>query len=687
MKNNKGFTMVELLAAIAILALLVVMAFPTMRALQGRNEKQKYEEYGKSMVSAAKLYTDSYAEDLFPREYKNEFAIISSEDLEKKDLLKKIGFNDVSCINSESFIAVAKYGDDYQYCLSLKCKNKSGNIVYEETNKEGICKTYDTIKVIYEYDPGGGLPKRTHPDPIIKGDDTYYALNPSKFGNFDFSANHQVFEGWVKQGTTERIGIGDKINPSDLKSNLTLTADFRPFKYKVDYSANGGTGTVTEHWCNYGANCTLRANGYTFKGHTFQNWKDGSEKTYNAGQPYKNLVSTDGGSITLSANWRKNRVYVLYNANGGSLTNPYLRDFTLSDGWVAKNNNIKFFDYSYGGKLTVDGLIDYNNPNYVNLSRTGYTVPNKEEWVENANGTGTTYDMSYQFETSKFCDASNGDCTKNVYVNWKPKTINVTFNCNGGTGGGTQTFVYGTANQAFNKTCTRTGYTMTGWNTKADGTGTSYATASSVSNDWINTNSPAITLYAKWQYNECTTVNVVWNQEFPTDQQIINNDNTLTNLASVTTYRWDYEKKECGSSGDRPYRSYKLRHLMCRCTIDKLTRKYCGTSEHKDVTSLTHSSGHAHIYYHDNDNGKKACNGDYNVNSYVRLVCKKGKLSSSSPTLIYHGYVFFWGAVQAPYNNFSPNKYWTHNGGDHNDRVPKESTNTQACNHACKALY
>ena len=133
MKNNKGFTMVELLAAIAILALLVVMAFPTMRALQGRNEKQKYEEYGKSMVSAAKLYTDSYAEDLFPREYKNEFAIISSEDLEKKDLLKKIGFNDVSCINSESFIAVAKYGDDYQYCLSLKCKNKSGNIVYEET--------------------------------------------------------------------------------------------------------------------------------------------------------------------------------------------------------------------------------------------------------------------------------------------------------------------------------------------------------------------------------------------------------------------------------------------------------------------------------------------------------------------------------------------------------------------------
>ena len=41
MNNNKGFTMVELLAAIAILGLLMIMAFPTMRAVQSRNEKRK----------------------------------------------------------------------------------------------------------------------------------------------------------------------------------------------------------------------------------------------------------------------------------------------------------------------------------------------------------------------------------------------------------------------------------------------------------------------------------------------------------------------------------------------------------------------------------------------------------------------------------------------------------------------
>ncbi len=40
--NKKGFTMVELLAAVAILGLLTVMAFPTMRALQSRNDQKKY---------------------------------------------------------------------------------------------------------------------------------------------------------------------------------------------------------------------------------------------------------------------------------------------------------------------------------------------------------------------------------------------------------------------------------------------------------------------------------------------------------------------------------------------------------------------------------------------------------------------------------------------------------------------
>ena len=39
--NNKGFTMVELLVAMAIMGLLVIMAFPTIRSIQMNNQEKK----------------------------------------------------------------------------------------------------------------------------------------------------------------------------------------------------------------------------------------------------------------------------------------------------------------------------------------------------------------------------------------------------------------------------------------------------------------------------------------------------------------------------------------------------------------------------------------------------------------------------------------------------------------------
>ena len=62
--DDKGFTLVELLVSMSIMGLLIIMAFPTIRTIQTNNTNSKFEEYGKAAVSAAKLYTDSYAEDL-----------------------------------------------------------------------------------------------------------------------------------------------------------------------------------------------------------------------------------------------------------------------------------------------------------------------------------------------------------------------------------------------------------------------------------------------------------------------------------------------------------------------------------------------------------------------------------------------------------------------------------------------
>ena len=74
------------------------------------------------------------------------------------------------------------------------------------------------------------------------------------------------------------------------------------------------------------------------------------------------------------------------------------------------------------------------------------------------------------------------------------QTFTLTFNANGGTGTmAAQTFEAGVSQAIAANAFTRSGYTFTGWNTNADGSGTSYTDKQSI------TLSQDITLYAQWE--------------------------------------------------------------------------------------------------------------------------------------------------------------------------------------------
>ena len=73
-----------------------------------------------------------------------------------------------------------------------------------------------------------------------------------------------------------------------------------------------------------------------------------------------------------------------------------------------------------------------------------------------------------------------------------PATI--TFNANGGSGSVSAISTYvGVANTIPSNSLTRTGYTFNGWNTASDGSGTTYATGSTIAP------TGDVTLYAQWQ--------------------------------------------------------------------------------------------------------------------------------------------------------------------------------------------
>lgn len=88
-RNNKGFTLVELLVTISILGIVSVMAMPIVRNIVEANNMKKFITYKDSVESSAKLYVDSYAEDLFGKRNSG-CTYVTYDQMQEKSLIKDI---------------------------------------------------------------------------------------------------------------------------------------------------------------------------------------------------------------------------------------------------------------------------------------------------------------------------------------------------------------------------------------------------------------------------------------------------------------------------------------------------------------------------------------------------------------------------------------------------------------------
>lgn len=117
------------------------------------------------------------------------------------------------------------------------------------------------------------------------------------------------------------------------------------------------------------------------------------------------------------------------------------------------------------------------------LIKTGYSFAG---WNTTAGGTGTAYASGSSFTMA----AANVI----LYAQWSPATNTVTFNANNGTGTMVnQTILIGNTAALTTNAFTRTGYSFSGWNTLADGSGTAFANGAN-----YTMGSSSITLYAQW---------------------------------------------------------------------------------------------------------------------------------------------------------------------------------------------
>ena len=171
------------------------------------------------------------------------------------------------------------------------------------------------------------------------------------------------------------------------------------------------------------------------------------------------------------------------------------------------------------GKASIDAYL------VTREQEAGTTLITRVDGTSNETGTPVTENIAVLNNTKIYVEASATDGYTDVTINAgtkdvtnpgiitiqknttisshaKSKELILAFDANGGTGTmPNQTIVYGTATNLSANTFTKTGYTFTGWNTKADGSGTSYTDGQSILITKEDT--PKLeTLYAQWTANQ-----------------------------------------------------------------------------------------------------------------------------------------------------------------------------------------
>lgn len=139
-----------------------------------------------------------------------------------------------------------------------------------------------------------------------------------------------------------------------------------------------------------------------------------------------------------------------------------------------------------------------------------------------------------------------------VQLKFKTNTYTVTYNGNGATSGSTanSSHTYGVEKTLTSNGFTRIGYTFAGWNTKANGSGTSYSDKASVKN-LTSTNGGTVTLYAQWSLK--VPYNIFFDAYPKRDKIKIEAGCTGTNITNVTVYyransTGDYSSLNLGTS-------------------------------------------------------------------------------------------------------------------------------------------
>jgi uncharacterized repeat protein (TIGR02543 family) len=334
-----------------------------------------------------------------------------------------------------------------------------------------------------------------------------------------FSLAGHTFAGWAETPDGAVVYADSATLTEDLATTqggtVTLYAQWTANTYTIAFDGNndGATGSTSSIAKTYGTNATLTANGFSLTGHTFAGWAttpDGDVAYDDNAAVTSDLTTAQGATVTLYAKWTANKTAITLNPNGGTggtgivtatydssvlapstFTAPTRTGYTLTGYFTAASGGTKV--------ITEAGTLVANASGYTDATgkwaREGAAVTLYVQWTAETNPDG-----------GGGGGGGGGSDTTTYYT--------ITYNANGGAGG---RLVSGISYYGKHTVLTQTaadvrhgGYTFDGWNTRANGRGTSYTPGDSI------TVTGTITLYAQWTLtggNNSSSGNLVGTQK------------------------------------------------------------------------------------------------------------------------------------------------------------------------------
>ena len=458
------------------------------------------------------------------------------------------------------------YNSDYSQCTpstrsSVNPSDRENSIGFRLVRS--AVSEFAVIKNTVTFISNGGSSVASQ---TVKNGETAYEPSTSRTG--------YLFEGWYIE---ENNTIFDFATP--VMQDIYLTAKWKPIEYRVIFDTNfptgstGGSGSLSNYPTKYDQIIELpditlitEPHGYHFKIWSLD--PDSETLTYNTSNPQiKNLVSEDGGTITLYAIWDENEKHYIHYENidyGDVDTSALKSDFKESvsvasseigepsgtrtgytfSGWYysqdgdGNGTGQQFTGWAPGEKIAdvylyakwtpITYKIVFNPLNETSgtmspqvmtydavateltecaFEKTGF---NFAGWTDDRNSTIIKYDDKAKVQNL----ANQQDAVVNLYTLWTPIRYKVVYNLDGGTITGVEyndvsdeyysEFLMQSSDLTLPTTVTKTGAVFDGWYTSS----TDFTDANKITKIPTGTHEN-VNVYAKWNYQQTISVTIV----------------------------------------------------------------------------------------------------------------------------------------------------------------------------------